>query len=429
MEIFGYTIGRKTDANTLSVVNIDKKKPTSAKSGEQIKHEQVFRTKQDIQSWRRALTHAESTLSPNRIELVRIYNDITLDPHLSSLIQTRKINVLSKSYNIIDSKGEIDEDTTEIFKSAWFRKFSDLALNSLFWGTTLIEFDDIVNDAITGVHSIPYESLNPEKQIVKKSINSPDDGFNYNDDPFTDWNVEVLEQDKFGLLNKCVPLIIWKINAIGAWSIRSDIFGMPIRVAKTDTKDIEARGNMISMMQNMDKAAWAVIDEADEVQFVESASTSGHGIYDDLAGFVNSELSKLILGQTGTTDEKSYTGSAEVHERVSEDYTRADMVWFKFLVNDILIPKLVKLGLIKDGSLFGFDTKEVLTIAEQWEIDKEMIKYFNVDVEYLTEKYGTKLEEKKEPAQTEPAPVNNSVFNEIQENYKKFFDSPEDKCC
>jgi hypothetical protein len=470
---------------TPAVENLDRKKPKSAKVGSTIQEQQVFRARQSILNWRRALTCAESVHLPNRLELVRIYQDIILDAHLSSLIQTRKINVLSKSFNLKDKDGEIDENMTALFQSAWFRKFTDKALDSIFWGTTLIEFGDIVDDNLTDVSCIPYENLNPEKQIVKKYIESPEMGSNYNEKPFVDWNIEVKEQENFGLLNKCIPLIIWKKNALGAWSIRSDIFGMPLRIGKTDTRDEESRGKMIEMMQNMDVATWGVFDLEDEIQLVESTGTSGHEIYSDLIQMSNSELSKLILGQTGTTDEKSFVGAAEVHERVSEDYTRADMAWFTLLVNDVLIPKLTKLGLFTGESTFGFDTKEVLSILDQWEVDKELIKTVNVDNEYLMQKYGTKITEgsaqallngaqvtsmvdiitgvglgtiPKESAKLlivssfgieedvassiiepieitgkpeEPkviAPANVSVVNDISKMYKGFFDKDED-CC
>ena len=430
MKILGYTIGKTSEIEVPQIVNFDKKKPKKARVGSTIQEQQVFRARQEVKNWRNAITQAEAISTPNTLELVRIYKDIVLDGHLSSLIQTRKINVLSKSYNLTDSNGEIDENMTEIFQSAWFRKFSELALDSLFWGTTLIEFGDIVDDILTDVDRIPYENLNPQQKIVKRNIYSPTDGVKYDEKPYTDWIVEVLEQERFGLLNKCVPLIIWKKNALGAWSIRSDIFGMPLRIGKTDTRDEESRGKMIEMMQKMDVATWGVFDLDDEIELVEPTGTSGYEIYKDLVEIANSELSKLILGQTGTTDEKSFTGSAEVHERVSLEYTRADMVWFRFLVNDVLIPKLVKLGLVKDGSTFVFDTKEVLTIEEQWNIDKEMIQVFDVDIDYLTEKYGTKINAKKEqPEKGGFAPANMSVFNNLQKMYQGYFDSKEDECC
>jgi len=430
MKILGYTIGKTAQTQTPQIVNISKKKPKSAKVGSTIQEQQVFRARQEVKNWRNAITQAEATTTPNRIELIRIYKDITLDAHLSALIQTRKINVLSKSYNVLDSKGEIDEDMTEILKSAWFRKFSDFALDSLFWGTTLVEFGDIVDDILTDLERIPYENLNPEQKIVKRNIYSPSDGVKYDEKPFANWNVEILEQECFGLLNKCVPLIIWKKNALGAWSIRSDIFGMPLRIGKTDTRDEESRGKMIEMMQNMDVATWGVFDLEDEIELVESTGTSGHEIYNDLIAVANSELSKLILGQTGTTDEKAFSGSAEVHERVSLEYTRADMVWFAFLVNDVLFPKLEKLGLIKEGSTFGFDTKETLTIEEQWNIDKEMIQVFDVDIDYLEEKYGTKINAKKEQPETKKgfAPANVSVMNDLSKLYEPFFKN-DDECC
>lgn len=428
---FSFETGsKKRKKAPLSVDNFDRKKPKSAKIGSTITEQQMFRARQDISKWRLALTFAEQTLTPNRIELIRIYQDIILDSHLSAVIQTRKINVLGKSYNIKKENGDIDEEATETFRSAWFRKFTDLALDSLFWGTTLIEFGDIVDNLLTDVELIKYENLNPEKQIVKKNIFSSEDGASYVNPPFSKWNVEVLEQERFGLLNKCVPLIIWKKAALGAWSIRADIFGMPLRIGKTDTRNEESRGKMIEMMQNMDKATWGVFDESDSVEFVETSSgTAGHNIYKDLANQMNSEISKLILGQTGTTDEKAFSGSAEVHERVSFEYTKSDMVWFAHLVNDVLIPKMIALECMPKGSVFGFDTKEILSAKAQLEVDKVLLQFYNIPEDVIEERYNTEVEIKApgEGGAGGIAPVNTSVFNNLQKMYEGYF--KDDQCC
>ena len=427
MKILGYNIEKVSDIAP-AIQNITRKIPKKAKVGSSILKQQVFRARQNIQKWRLAIDYAEQVESPNRIELIRIYDDIILDAHLSAVIQTRKINVLSKSHNIKNSEGEIDEKTTEIFNSAWFRKFTDLALDSLFWGTTLIEFGDIVEDSFNDVNRIGYESLNPEKQEVKKTIYDSSQGTKYTMPPYTDYNIEILEQEKFGLLNKCVPYVIWKKSAIGAWSIRSDIFGMPLRIGKTDTRDEESRGKMIEMMENMDRATWGVFDNDDSVEFVETSGTAGHDIYKDLCDKANSELSKLILGQTGTTDEKSFVGSSEVHERVSHEYTKADMQWFTFLVNDKLIPKLIKLGMISEGLTFGFDTKEVLSTMDQFEIDKELLKFYDIPEEDILQRYNTTVIKKTQPEQGEGfAPSNVTIMNDVSKMYDGFF--KDDQCC
>lgn len=427
MKILGYNINKVSDIAPV-IQNITRKIPKKAKLGSSILKQQVFRARQNIQRWRLAIDFAEQVENPNRIELIRIYNDITLDAHLSAVIQTRKINVLSKSHNIKNSEGEIDEKTTEIFNSAWFRKFTDLALDSIFWGTTLIEFGDIVDDSFNDVERIGYESLNPDRQEVKKTIFDSSQGTKYNLPPYSDFNIEVLEQEKFGILNKCVPYVIWKKSAIGAWSIRSDIFGMPLRIGKTDTRDEESRGKMIEMMENMDKATWGVFDNDDSVEFVETSGTSGHDIYKDLIDKSNSEISKLVLGQTGTTDEKAFVGAAEVHERVQFEYTKSDMQWFTFLVNDKLMPKLVKLGMIKEGLKFGFDTKEVLSTNEQFEIDKELLKYYDISEEDIEQRYNTKVIKKAQPEKGQGfAPSNVTIMNDVSKMYDGFF--KDDKCC
>jgi hypothetical protein len=428
--LFGYNIKTGKDATTPVIENVTVAQPKKSKLGETIQDQQIFRARQNIADWRQAIDFAEQITTPNRIELIRIYNDIILDPHLSAVIQTRKINITGKGHNILNANGEFDEESTKIFQSSWFRKFTELAMDSLFWGTTLIEFGDIVDNELNDIERIKYENLNPELKLVKKTIYDTSQGTKYDVLPFSKWSVEILEQEKFGLLNKCVPLVIWKKGAVGAWSIRSDIFGMPLRIGKTDTRDEESRGKMIEMMTNMNKATWGVFDLEDTIEFIETSGTAGHDIYKDLCDKMNGEISKLILGQTGTTDEKAFVGSAEVHERVGNAYTRSDMDWFTNLVNDKLIPKLTALNVLKEGVVFEFNTKETLSTMQQLEVDKELLKFYTIPVDVIKERYNTVVEEKATPAPPTGGlePSNVSIINDVSKMYEGFFKT-DSKCC
>jgi Protein of unknown function (DUF935). len=57
-------------------------------------------------------------------------------------------------------------------------------------------------------------------------------------------------------------------------------------------------------------------DTDDLIELVESNRSDAYNVFDMMIQRCNSEISKLILGQTGTLDEKAYVGSAEVQERV-----------------------------------------------------------------------------------------------------------------
>jgi hypothetical protein len=56
---------------------------------------QTARLRADLGQWRNALSWAENLYYPDRTELLRLYREAVLDSHLSSVIETRKLNLLS----------------------------------------------------------------------------------------------------------------------------------------------------------------------------------------------------------------------------------------------------------------------------------------------------------------------------------------------
>ena len=57
---------------------------------------------------------------PNRIELIRLFRDLIIDPHAASVMETLTLRVQASSFMIVDMAGEVDDDATEMFKRAWF---------------------------------------------------------------------------------------------------------------------------------------------------------------------------------------------------------------------------------------------------------------------------------------------------------------------
>ena len=107
----------------------------------------------------------------------------------------------------------------------------------------------------------------------------------------------------------------------------------------------------------------------------------------------NSEISKLILGQTGTLDEKAYVGSAEVQERVLKNVAYNDEFFIEGVLNYQLVPMMIRLGLFPEGTTIGVKAEDELTLIDQSKIDIELIKTgkFTFEPEYLNEKYGSEV--------------------------------------
>ena len=374
---------------------------------------QIYRISQDIGKWRTALTAAENVNNPQRYWLYQTYNDVILDAHTTACIQQRKNLTLSRNFCVINKDKSENEQLTEMLESQWFRDFLDLSLDSMFWGYSLIQFDSLVNDNFNEVNLVPRQFVKPEFSIVTKNWGDTV-GINYKEAPYNEFCIGVGKPRDLGLLNKVAPLVIWKKNALSAWAQHQEIFGSPIRIGKTSSRDKKTTDNMDNMLKNMGVAAWGRFDTSDIIELIESNKADAYMVFDMMIERCNSEIAKLILGQTGTTAEKSFVGSAEVHERILKQYGENDEHFIENVLNYQLIPMLEGLGIKFNGAKIETEEDDELGLVERSKIDLELLKYFEIDPEYITKTYGT-------PVVKKVVPVDNgvqSVKNKLEEFYK-----------
>ena len=377
----------------ISFSNVSKPQPASANIKKTITFEQQLqRVRQDAQSFNVAVQAAESPLYPNRFLLCQTYQQIVLDGQVESGMLQRKSKVMAQKFQIMDSKGEENEEKTKLFNQKWFYDFVNMSLDSVFWGYSLVQFGAVVNDSFTSVELVPRIYVVPEKSLVRNNTATVTEGKNFEESPYNNWCIGVGDKKNLGILMKLAPYVIWKKNAMAAWAEFAEIFGAPMRLGKTNVRDEETRQNMINMMKNMAVASYAVIDIDDQIELVQASRTDAYQVYDKMVERCNSEISKIILGQTGTTDEKSYSGSANVHENVAQLIAKQDLLMIEQVVNAQLIPMLNRLGFAIDGT-FQFDRSETLSLADKAKIDASFMPYFKYNIEYLEKTYGVEIDD------------------------------------
>jgi phage gp29-like protein len=352
---------------------------------------QINLLRQDIGKWRSAQVSAKDLRSPDREMLYNLYADLLIDSHLTSLMQTRKINVLGKPFKVVNDSGVEDKEKTKLFQAPWFRQFLSHAMDSKFWGHSLIEFGDLVEGQFQEVYLVPRANVSPELGIVKENVDGSGQVFSYHDAADL-WVIEVGEQRDLGLLEKAAPHVLWKKAAAAAWSEYCEVFGMPVRVGKTDTDDPIDRANFERMLRDLGSAAYAMLANDESIEFIQNPQSDAYMVYDQRIERSNSEMSKLILGQTMTSDNGSSRSQSEVHERVAQSYTSDDMRHMSDVINFKLIPFLIERGYPLQGFYFEWDTSEVLGIKEQWDIiDKAMQRGLKVPADYITQTFGFPL--------------------------------------
>ena len=114
-----------------------------------------------------------------------------------------------------------------------------------------------------------------------------------------------------------------------------------------------------SLCRNFGTNGYIITDVDDQVQILETAKSDIYKIYEMNARFCDEQISKCINGQTGSSDEKSFVGSAEVHERILDDLHLARLRNVSNIVNYSLFPFLQYHGYDLEGCTFRFPVLDV----------------------------------------------------------------------
>ncbi len=132
-----------------------------------------------------------------------------------------------------------------------------------------------------------------------------------------------------GLLRVTAMVYLAKNLALKDWMIFSEIFGMPVRIARYEpTATTEEKRELLHMLEGLGSHAAGIFSRAVDLQLIESKRGQSGPPYKTLVEFLNREMSKAWLGQTLTTDTAGQGGSyaaARIHDIVREDVLADDV--------------------------------------------------------------------------------------------------------
>ena len=351
---------------------------------QKIEVSQTRRASQDISSWRNAIKSAESIFFPRRVLLYDLYSEILLDGHLTAVVEKRKLSVTNTPLHFVQD-GKVNKEITELIATERFITLLGYILETKIWGHSLIELS-FENDVLIPI-LIPRKHVIPEKGIILRNQNDVA-GFSYKEQPYSNYVLEVGEKDSLGLLMKAAQYVIYKRGGFGDWAQYCELFGMPFRVAKYDGYDDKTRTDLENALKEAGSAAYIVIPKEADLNFIQNNTTGSSILYDMLIDSCNKELSKLILGQTMTTEAGGALAQAKVHQEVEMEIHFADKLFVKNILNDRLIPLLKTHGLNVDGGKFIFQEKENLDKKTRLDMDLKLAEKIKIDDSYFYDTYN-----------------------------------------
>lgn len=340
----------------------------------------------DTSDFMAAIHAAENVDYAQRTKLYDLYTDILLDAHLSSVIDKRKNAVLSSSVEF-QRNGKPDDAINEQILSPWFYRCVSDILDARFWGFSLLQF--YKNNEWIDYDLVPRKHVEPIRKLIL-SRQTDIQGISW--DEFSDLLFVGRDAD-LGLLAKAAPWVIYKRNTTADWAQFSEVFGMPIQEYIYDTDDEDARERALQDANSIGSLATFIHGKDTELQLREAGNKTGSAdVYERLVERCNSEISKLILGNTLTTESSDNGTQAlgTVHKKVEESVAKADREYVLKVLNYDMTDIFARMGINTSGGKFCFPEKKDVDPNTEMSVLTQLHTTFSlpIDDDYLYEKFG-----------------------------------------
>ena len=334
------------------------------------------------------------------------------DAHLAAILQTRKLAVLSKDYEVLPyAKTPEDERIAGTVGEIVYAipdlegAFLDL-LDAIGKGFALSEIMWEVAGGqarVTAIRWIPPkqvtfgDDLNPRlltREASWQGVEPPPWKVIYHR-----YKARSGHACRAGVLRVVGWMYLLKNYALKDWAAFNEVFGMPLRLGKYDPAASPAdREALVRAIRNLGSDAAGVISKATEIEFIQAASLGGNtNPYQAMAEFCNREMSKAVLGQTLTTDTAGSTGtysSARVHAQVRRDLVEADAQALGTTFREQLLRPLVGFNFGWDQPVpwFRFKYEEEEDLKTLSEVYRNLAAMgVKLSPEHLAERFGMPL--------------------------------------
>ncbi len=287
------------------------------------------------------------------------------DLHLGAVTQTRALAVIAQDRDVSPAAGSAKDRAIADFVREQYDAIPrrHALLSGLMSAVTHgFAISEIIWDVSEGM--VVIANIKPRPQRLFTFIDPENPGMTLDFprylDPDKPGGVE-LPRDKFifhrhyaaqgdclkaGLYRGIAWYYLFTNFTIKDWMTFIDLYGIPLRLGRyKQTADDSARETLKDAVSNLGSDAAAVISDDTTIEFIHSALSGDHTLFQQAAEFFNRQKSKRILGQTLTTEGGGDAGGAyalgKIHDRVRGDIVAFDCKSLDETLNSDFVRPLV----------------------------------------------------------------------------------------
>lgn len=364
--------------------------------------ESIFHTsKKTIQEYTREIDRychyrsAQSQLTrgvvlDDRGKLMDLYEAaVQQDAHLAAVLETVESQIIGERYMLAkqNERGKYIKDVEETKKiqGSQFDKIIKGIVESKWYGYTLLEIMPDINP-MTGklaeVNIIERRNVLPSQRRVVQRQGNWSPGWDI-ESPRYSKNYCLIDTGTLGLFSATTPLILAKKFTIANYVNFSHTYGQPIIHGKMESENIQDRHRFAQDIANAAQNKVVVTGLNDAVDIKTFTMSNSEHIYSSLIAFVNKEVSNLLVGSESMAGAvQSYVGSTNAHQDIFRERIEVYRGYIEHVMNEEILPRLVKMGYIKDGLEFKYSNRVEMS-------NKDKINLYS----FITDKYEVSADE------------------------------------
>ncbi len=370
--------------------------------------EAIFRTsKKTIQEYVREIerhcrfksTYRQTitgTILDDRGRLIDLYDAcVQQDAHLAATLETLYSQILGERYMLAkqNDRGRYikDVDETKKIQGTQFIKLIKGIVESRLYGYTAIEILPEIDERtgkLKEINLVERRNVLPDqKRIVKRQgIWLP--GWDFESKQYRDYYILINSGD-LGLFSATTPLILAKKFTLANYVNFSHTYGQPIIHGKTESDNHQDRKRLAADISNAAQNKVIVTGLNDEVDIKAFTMSNSERIFTGLMESVDKDVSNLILGSQSMAGEtQAYVGAARAHQDIFRDRVEVYREYIENIMNEEIIPRLVKMGYIKPGLEFKYSKRLEMSNKDQIDLYQFLTDKYEVSADEIEKTFG-----------------------------------------
>lgn len=342
---------------------------------------------------------ADGTVLDDRGKLIDLYEAcVQQDAHLAGVLETLYSQILGERYVLAKptEKGKYipDPEETRKIRGRQFDKVIKGIVDSKLYGYTALEIlPDI--DERTGklkeINQIERRNILPSQGRIVQRQGLWNPGWNFDSPQYIE-NYVLIDSGDLGAFSATTPLILAKKFTFANYVNFSHTYGQPIIHGKLQSEQTGDRQKFAREIANAAMNKIVVTGLEDQVDIKTFTMSNSERIFTGLIALVDKDVSNRILGSesmAGAT--QSYVGATRAHEDIFRDRISMYRDYIEIVMNEEILPRLVKMGYIKSGLEFMYSRRLEMSNKDQISLYTSLLGFYEIEPDEIEKAFGVRV--------------------------------------